>query len=930
MNRTNQLGRQGEFKQLKTLNNEVTAELELPKTIDQNTYPRFALNSVAFILAGAFLLVPTDSYAKKVHHKSARKAASVSDSYASELALENARLKQELERTQQENAELKNSVGATAPTDAAPADPNAVTPEVAATPAEAVVAEKKEPKNFETDEPKNLSEVTVTSRRKEEKLQEVPIPIAVIGGEQMKRDNIVSVADFARRVPNLGVTSTNARQTSIALRGLGKNSGNESMESSVGVMVDNVWQTWVGSTWTNYADIDHVEVLRGPQGTLQGKNSNLGLINVVTQTPSFKSGYYVDGFAGNRDSLQGKVGATGAILPGLLAYRGSVFIDKRDGFVENLDTSVTKGKLQETNAFGGRLQFLLTPTENLSSRLIVERTTATQSMSVNPNLDDPKTYADGTVRTTTYSSRLGRDWFNDLRNSGQPLTVIGDPRKVAQNDKQVSRADSQGISNELNWNVAGHKISSITAYKYSLFEPHHDGDRSTADIMRIGGVTVTNKQWSQELRFASQEPGVIDYQGGLFALHTDAETYSQNLYGNDAGAFYASNAQYKALNSTAAGREALRKSLNGVMDIAYLNPTVNSFAAYGQVNWHITDAATLTLGFRDTFEHRENSGYHTYTGGSKLSGLTGAALTNATAIRTTRLGPAWSQGTQGFDQNSQNWLVNPSYKISKDVMAYFSVSGGQKSGAAQFNASTGAFENVKPEDVMDFELGVKSSWFNRKLAVNMNLYQTDIEGFQSQLSVVDETKSTPGNTQYRTTLGNVKGIQLRGVELETNIDVFKGLNVFLNGSYNHAVYTDFKNAPCPPELNKAVCDQTGLTLPNAPQFTVNYGVDYRTPLGFGVWEDFGLQWHAFLVDSYKSSSNYNSSLSSSGKQAAYHVTDGGIGIGTKNGQYNLDLVGRNIFDTIYLTNVGSWSGTGASTGTYGEARYFGVHFRAKF
>ncbi|MGZ4998400.1 MAG: TonB-dependent receptor domain-containing protein, partial [Methylobacter sp.] len=281
----------------------------------------------------------------------------------------------------------------------------------------------------------------------------------------------------------------------------------------------------------------------------------------------------------------------------------------------------------------------------------------------------------------------------------------------------------------------------------------------------------------------------------------------------------------------------------------------------------------------------------------------------------------------GFDQNSQNWLVNPSYKITKDVMAYFSVSGGQKSGAAQFNANTGAKENVDPEDVMDYELGLKSTWFNRQLAVNVNLYNTDIEGFQSQLSVPDETR--PG--QFRTTLGNVKGIQLRGVELETVWDVTKGLNLFLNGSFNHAVYTDFKNAPCPPEANNTgQCDQTGLTLPNAPQFTANYGVDYKVPLGFGKFNDYGLQWHAFLVDSYKSSANYNASLSASGKQNAYHVTDGGIGIGTKNGQYNLDLVGRNIFDTIYLTNVSSWSGTSASNGTYGEARYYGVHFRAKF
>ncbi|MFI3121554.1 MAG: TonB-dependent receptor, partial [Methylococcaceae bacterium] len=155
--------------------------------------------------------------------------------------------------------------------------------------------------------------------------------------------------------------------------------------------------------------------------------------------------------------------------------------------------------------------------------------------------------------------------------------------------------------------------------------------------------------------------------------------------------------------------------------------------------------------------------------------------------------------------------------------------------------------------------------------------------------------------------------------------------LFLNGSFNHAVYTDFKNAPCPPELNqKTACDQTGLTLPNAPQFTANYGFDYKVPLGFGKFNDYGLQWHAFLVDSYKSAANYNAGLSNSGKQGAYHVTDGGIGVGTKSGQYNLDLVGRNIFDTLYLTTAGQISGTGAAQGTYGDGRYYGVHFRAKF
>ena len=890
--------------------------------LSDNASPKRAtLSGAAIVFASACLLAPNYGFAKgNTRHK-----AKSQDS--SELAAEVERLKKELGATKQENEQLKQAISSgntSAPVDAANTAAEQPAQEAVAAP----VAETKE--EVAALEPKNLSEVTVTSRRKEEKLQEVPIPISVISGEQLKRDNLVTIQDFSRRVPNLGVTTPNVRQTSIALRGLGKNSGNESMESSVGVMVDNVWSSWVGSTWTNYTDIDHVEVLRGPQGTLQGKNSNLGLVNVNTKAPSFKSAYYIDGFAGNRDSLQGKASATGAVIDGLLAYRASLFVDRRNGFIANYDSPVTVGKLQETNSLGGRIQFLLTPTEKLSARVILDRSSTTQSMSVSPIIDDPARFADGTVRPTTFTSRLSRDWFNTIRNSGQPLFVTGNPRALAQNDKQVSRGDNQGVSAEINWDIPGNKLTSISAYRYSLFEPHHDGDASTADIQGIGGLTIKSRQWTQELRLASEKPvfnGLLDYQFGLFALKSSAESLDQRTFASDAGAFYASNAQYASLNSTVAGQDVLRRSLDRVIKVGYLNPTVTSLAAYSQANIHITDKATLTLGVRDTQEWRSNVGYQTYKGGDDLSTMSAANRATAQAIRNTAIGGVWSDARQGFSQNSQNWLVNPSYKIDKDKMVFFSVAGGQKSGAAQFNASTGAIENVDPEKVMDYELGLKAAWFDRKLTTNINLYNTDVNGFQSQLTVADASQPSG----FRTTLGNVKGIQLRGIELDTAWQATEGLSFFLNGSYNHAVYTDFKNAPCPPELNtSASCDQTGKQIPNAPKFTVNYGVDYRVPLGFGKFNDHGLEWHTWLVDSFKSSANYNASLASTGVQPAYHVTDGGIGISTKNGKHSLNLVGRNIFDTIYATNVGGYSSTGASSATYGEGRYFGAQFRSNF
>lgn len=885
---------------------------------------------IAMAMAGVPMIAAQDVQAAPA--KKAVKKTATADNSVSDLEAKVARLTAELEASKRREQELqrKNSQQAAAAAGATTAAPTATGAEAAA-PAQEVVAEV-EPESV-AEQPKNLSEVTVTSRRKEEKLQEVPIPIAVINRETLERDNVVTVQDFSRRAPNLGVTSSNARQTSIALRGLGKNSGNESMESSVGVMVDNVWRAWVGSAWANFADLDQVEVLRGPQGTLQGKNSNLGLLNITTKAPTFKDTYYVDGFAGNRDTLQGKFSAGGTVLPGLLAYRASGFIDKRDGFIQNLDVHRSEGDLGETNALGGRLQFLLTPSDVLSARVIVDKTASTQTMSISPLIADPTRFDDGTLRTTTFSTRLARDWFNNISSNGQPITVIGDPRKMANNDRRTSRGDGSGVSAEINYDALGHRFTSVSAWRDALFEPNHDGDGSTADIERIAGWTVKNEQWSQEFRIASKEPGPIDYQAGIFAMRTIADTFNQRLFGNDAGAFFASTAQYNRLNGSAVGRQMMAASLRNVLYNQSVVPVTDSYAGYGQVNWHITDDATLTLGLRNTFERRENTGWSRNIGGSDLDalgtaiGATGQNVTDAKDIRSGQLGPEWDAPRQGFDQNAQNWLINPSYKVTQDLMVYGSVAGGEKSGAAQFNFNTGKVQNVEPEKVMDYEFGFKSSWLDRKLTANVNFYQTDIEGFQSQLVLPDELR--PG--QFQTQLGNVKGIQLRGIELETSWDVAQGLNLFMNGSFNRAIYTDFANAPCPPEVTgQPFCDQTGKTLPNAPTFTANYGVDYRAPLTFGYGNDYGLQWHAYLIDSFKSAANYNASLSRYGHQDAYHVTDGGIGVGTKNGKYNLDLVGRNMFDTIYVTNVGNFSARSAASASFGDARYFGVHFRAKF
>lgn len=865
----------------------------------------------AALLVAASLLAPNYSYAKD----------------DTDLAAEVERLKKELAASKQENEQLKKSVATTA-AEPAVAPAAEVAPVVAAPLAEAIPSKPE----FVAEAPKALGEIVVNSRRKEEKLQDVPLPISVVGGEVTKRDNIVSVHEITQKVPNLLFTASNSRQTSIAIRGLGKNASDEARDPSVGVQVDNVPIIWPGSAYTNFVDLDHIELLRGPQGTLQGKNANLGLLNIVTKAPSWKSQYYVEGFAGNRDSLQGKASATGAVIDGLLAYRGSFYIDKRDGFVDNLDGPVTIGKLKETTRLGGRLQLLFTPTEKLSAKIILDRASSTNSQIADYNVIDPVKFTTGELRTTSWSTRLARDHFN--QNGKTFRGVSGDPRKVQFDDIRGSRADQQGVSGEINYDLPGHKLTSISAYRYGMFEPHNDGDRSPFAISEIAGGTVEARQWSQELRLTSLEPGFgfIDYQVGALGLRTNNDVTSQTAYGADAGAFNASNAAYSRLNATAIGRQLMRDSLDGLLTTTLNNPTVTSLSAFGQADLHITDKATLTLGIRDTWEDRSNTTqkYYSTPHDLKLANYKGATAKNiadAISIRGNGisggiLGNQYGKiDRQGFDENSQNWLVNPNYKFTKDLMVYFSVAGGEKAGAALFDAN-GKAENAKSEKVLDFELGLKSSWFNRSLFVNLNLYDTLVADYQARLTVADSTT----NSGFRTKTGNVGEIEMQGVELETTWIPLEGLSTFLNGAFNHAVYTDFANAPCVPEDNNSKpCNFTGKTIPNAPQFTVNFGADYRKPLGF-----YGLDGIVFLNNSYRSGANMNSDLSQYGWQKAYHITDGGIGVASHNGKYNLSLIARNIFDTRFVTNVGSMSGTSTVSGVQGEARYFGVNFRSNF
>jgi iron complex outermembrane receptor protein len=459
-----------------------------------------------------------------------------------------------------------------------------------------------------------------------------------------------------------------------------------------------------------------------------------------------------------------------------------------------------------------------------------------------------------------------------------------------------------------------------------------------------GGQQLWNNQSSQELRLTSPLGAKVDYQVGLYGLRARVYSDDPTAYGADAGAFNASNAQYAAL-SAPQYRGLLRASQDGVYRSYVLEPRTTSLAAFGQLNWHVDDKATITAGLRETHESKKGRNRRELDrAGSALTNAAGsdnskaaqyglnlanaadlAAWNAAKALYTNAIGGVggiydWKEG-QSISSNSLSWLLSPSYKLGESVLLYASASQGEKSGAVEFVTASGPLlgtpQNVRPEKARDYELGVKSVLFNRRLLLNANIYQTKVTDYQANLTVEDPTSSSG----TRTYLGNIPGVRARGLELEANFAATRNLNLNLNASYNRAIYLDFTTAAPDTSVTRIV-NFAGRQLHGAPKVIVNAGLDYSQPLG-------RLLGRVFINNAYRSGSYLASSQSEYTYQRAYSVTDAGISIGGLDGRYEFQVVAKNLFDKSYATGSGTYSSSGAVTVQPAYGRALAAVFRSR-
>ncbi|AWE99257.1 TPA: TonB-dependent receptor [Pseudomonas aeruginosa] len=731
-----------------------------------------------------------------------------------------------------------------------------------------------------------LGKVTVTARRREEDSQKVPTPITVLGGETLEAQRISRVQDLQQVLPSVNVAYIHARQSSVAVRGIGNNPASDGLEGSAGIYLDNVYLGRPGMAVFDLLDIEQLELLRGPQGTLFGKNTTAGVLNISTRAPTFTAERTVEVSGGQDGYFQGR-GTVSGPLGETLAGRLSAYRTRDDGYIKNIhdDNYLNGGERQ-----GARGQLLFEPNEDFSLRWIADY-----------NEEDS---SNGSMVVYGGAERF---WQRAALVGASPLR---DPqrRKVNINGRQHVSVHQGGSSLEANWNLAGgYRLTSISAYRYWHFTPAND-EQLNVSAINDTGVEVHDRQFSQEIRLASPTGGAFDYVVGAYAFRQNLGNKTFTSYGPLAD-LYLLGANLGALNDT-------YSKANGKIE-------TDSFALFAQGTWHLTELLDFTAGLRGTYEEK-NAKVERFAplGGAAVGGV-GAAVRNG------QLG-AYDSGDLSQYNFAPSALLSLSYQFSDDLLGYASLSHGEKSGGV--NLAVGSAPSagadsllVGPERANDAELGLKSTLFDRRLLLNANLFWTGIHGYQATTLY-----QAPGSTQLVQVLANAGSVRSRGLEFEATALPLRGLTLNFNGSYNDVTYLSFKDAPCPAEVSTrpgapSSCDLTGQRVVGASKWIANLNGEYQWRL------DDRFQPYVSASYAYRSAAEGTLDNSDLSKIDGYALVNLAAGLRSDlgDGQLDTSVWLKNAFDKDYYLSAFA-SINGSYTASVGQPRTLGVSLRYDF
>jgi iron complex outermembrane receptor protein len=767
----------------------------------------------------------------------------------------------------------------------------------------AASARAQDPLPSQTTVGNEVAEVLVTARRRAERAQDVPIALSVIGGDQLRATDVANVRELYRQVPSLSVSIPNARNTSLLIRGVGASLANDGLVNSVGVFVDGVYYARAGSAGFDLVDLDRVEVLRGPQGTLFGKNTTAGALNIATKAPSFDLEGMGQLTLGDYGRVEARAMVSGPITDSL-AFRFTAAYSRRDGFVDNVRTGDDLNDFYDRSA---RAQLLWRPNEDFSLRIIGDFSRQSLDCCVNIPAFVATTLANGNPFPSGLYARSALLGYT-------PLPIDPFARKTDIDTGQVINTVQKGISAEANLNLPGHTLTSITAYRYWSFDPYNDLDLVGLPVLLEGAFHSSSRTFTQEVRLASTGEGPISYVLGGYFLRETLFSYAVQEFGSAAGVWILPG--LPAAITTPAfdgfGAELTDK------------PVTRSLAAFGQATWHLSDRVDLTAGLRYTDEKKHGYVMQTPFGGAPVASLPPAFQPAVQAIRDATSPPSY-YAEDSRQEDNLSGTVNAAWTIAPDVLAYASYARGYKSGGINFTVlPPGIDRQVAPETADSYEVGLKTQFADRRVTLNLAAYRTDFTDYQSTRIFVNTSGST---VIFITNAGKVR---TQGIEGDLTAHITPDLTLRASAAYTDAKFVSYPNAPCPQEqFQSQSCDLSGRRLPLVSKYSSYLGIDYQHPTRLFQMAGQGVM--GFVNADYAWRSGFDGSTSALSGIDGYGLVNLRLGLRTEDRKTELTFWARNLFDEDYFTGL---SAVAFNTGLYGaelgDPRTVGVTLRRSF
>ncbi|MBH3340596.1 TonB-dependent receptor [Pseudomonas mendocina] len=744
-----------------------------------------------------------------------------------------------------------------------------------------------------------LEEISIIgASHRSEPARQVPGSVLSIDGQRLREAGLDDVGTLAQHVPGLMLSAPNPRYTAIGIRGLGSSSANDGLDGSVAVYLDGVYLGRQGMIPLDFADFERVEILRGPQATLYGKNATAGAINLSSRMPSFVNEGQGEISLGQDGLRHYRASLSGPLVEEVLAARLSVFDVSRDG---DIDNRFNGRQLNEQDRQGLRGQLLWTPNEHFSARLIGEYTARDESA----------------VLTASHLSATTRQRAAFV--GYQPLPVAPFARRVEQNDGNSLHTVQRGLTLQLDQHLGNElTLTSISGYRDWSYDSRHDADSMAISVAR-SEVGLDHHQFSQEFRLAQSLGPRFDYLLGAYYLQQRLERDVDVAFGRDAAAFFLGDRpEVAVLGITPTMVPAYL--LQGAEQYFRGGQDSDTQAVFGQFTWRPTERLAITPGLRYSLE-RKRGEITRQVGGLAPLGLDPVSQLGGQLLRDIALGGAYGRRNR-IEEDHLSGQLALSYEFNDAVVGYARWSRGYKAGGINLEVTGDAIAPVfDAERATALELGIKSRWWDQRVSLDVALYQTDVDDYQalSNSEPVDEL-SPP----LRDSLINVGKVRLRGIEVDGRVQLAPEIGWRLGLALSDARYRSFENAPCPPESGAVSCDLSGKQLFNAPRWSLSTGVDYRRPL------DDGLELFGALDYSWRSGYYGVLERGTGSYQSAYGLTDLRLGIGQLDQRWAVELWARNLFDQEYANAFYATLGSGDYGLLPGAPRSLGVTLRARY